>query len=30
MSKKKKYYLDDIDSIFCVYFDDKVYIYNYE
>lgn len=30
MSKKKKYYLDDIDSIFCVDSDGKVYIYNYE
>lgn len=30
MTKKKKYYLDDIDSIFCVDSDDKVYIYNYE
>lgn len=30
MNKKKKYYLDEIDSIFCVDSDDKVYIYNYE
>ena len=30
MAKKKKYYLDDIDSIFCVDSDGKVYIYNYE